>query len=176
MLAPEFVRLTAAVKLLAAFVSVIAAAPAVRAAVPPTASLPDCVIAPVGPALLLNDLAMRLRPTLPVPRLSAPLESAVRSWPMASEAKANAVAWVIATLLAPEFVRLTKPAKLLAESVSVIAAAPAVMTDVPPTVSLPDCVIAPVETALLLNEVATRLRPTLPLPRFRLPLARTVRS
>ncbi len=128
--------------------SVIAPAPALTLLVPATISAPDCETAP--PLLV----AVRLPPTLPWPRPSAPLEVAV-SAPVASAPSVSALASVI--WVAPP-VRETAPWKSLAEA-SVIAPAPALTLLVPATISAPDCETAP---PLL---VAVRLPPTLPWPR-----------
>jgi hypothetical protein len=80
------------------------------------------------------------------------------------------------TLFVPVLLRLTAPVKTLAVSVSMIVFAPALMLEVPVTSSPPlACVIAPPA------EPAIRLRPMLPVPRFRVPadpsaFAVTVRS
>ena len=154
-LAPVLVRLVAPAKLLPVLLSVMAPFPELMIVAPvPVTIAPVCVNAP---------LVVTTRPPVAVGVIETLLNT-------------SAPASQMAMVLAPVLARLTAPRKSLPAFVSVIAAAPAVMTDVPPTVSGPDCVIAPVKPALLLNEVATRLRPTLPLPRFRLPLERTVRS
>ena len=124
-----------------AFVAVIVTAPAPAACV----IAPDCVNAP--PAWI---------PSVPVPTPIVPSTKALVSRS--------------ATLFAPVLVRLTAPPKLFAPSVSVIAAAPALIAVVPVTTSPPAVsVTAPA------FEFATRLPPTVPVPRFSAPVEVTVR-
>jgi len=58
-------------------------------------------------------------------------------------AKRVAVLFSKLTLLAPEFVSVIAPVKLLVTVFNVIAFAPAVKLEVPGTVSAPFCVMAP---------------------------------
>jgi len=114
---------TAPVKLLPALVSVIALAPALKVAAPAAAacvSAPVCVIAPL-------DVTV----SVPLPTPEAP--------------SCVATLLVRLTLFAPELIRLTAPVKALVACVRVIAPAPALNVDAPPTVSAVPafCVIAP---------------------------------
>src|SRR6266853_437349 len=116
LLAPELLRTTAPVKLLA-LPNVITPAPALMVAVP---ALAACVIAPVC------VIPTPVRESVPVPIDEAPM--------------LKATALLKLTLLAPELLRETAPVKLF-EIPNVITPAPALIVAVP---ALAACVIAPV--------------------------------
>ena len=132
--------LTAPPKVFAGLVSVTLPVPAVMPVVPLTASAPVCVTSP------LPLSAVRLPPTVVVPRFSAPFESTVRLPDVMTVPKVSGPASVIATLLPFAF---TGPFKMLPGLVSVISAGtPPLLASsvvIPPTVNVvpPDCVIAP---------------------------------
>ena len=73
----------------------------------------------------------------------APLELMVRLLPTLEAAKMVAMLLVNETLFAPELESVTAPVSALA-CVKVIALVPALKLEVPDTVMMPDCVIAPV--------------------------------
>ena len=117
-----------------------AAAPAFIVEAPVIVKPPDAWV--MAPPL---EVAVRIPPTVPVPRFNAPVDIAVRlPVGMLRVPKVNAFVSVIWTLLAPVFVRDTAPVKLLAW-VRVIAAPPVVKLDVPVTVNTAPWVIAPPE-------------------------------
>jgi len=89
------------------------------------APAPACVIPPVSEIAPLAVIPKVLEPTEEVPMTKAP--------PLVS-----------ATALAPVLFKETAPVKLLL-CVKVIALAPAVKLEVPGTVKMPDCVMAPPE-------------------------------
>ena len=108
-LAPLLFKLTAPIKLFKAWVNVIEAPPALMLLVPVTVNPADWLTAP------LLDVAAKFPPTVPCPRFSAPVEITVK-FPAAilSVPSVSALASVTATALAPVFVKLTAPMKLLA--------------------------------------------------------------
>lgn len=119
-LAPVVLTLTAPVNALLD-VNVIGFAPALKLEVPATVNTPVCVIAPVAVAAKL---------------------------PTFEAANAKAVLLVIlARLPTPLLLKVTAPVNTLL-NVKVIAFAPAVKLDVPGTVKIPVCVIAPVALAV----------------------------
>src|SRR5580658_2865925 len=125
LLAPLLLRMTAPVKAFAWF-SVIALAPAVKSEVPGTVNTPVSVMAP--------------------PLLT------VRFWPTVEAARLNAPAVVRLTLLAPLLDSVTAPVRLFAWF-NVIALAPALKLEVPPTVSAALWVIGPLATTVRLPPV-----------------------
>ena len=103
--------------------------------VPVTVNPADWLTAP------LLDVAAKFPPTVPCPRFSAPVEITVK-FPAAilSVPSVSALASVTATALAPVFVKLTAPIKLLAVSVNVMPNAPVVKLAV---VALDPCTMPP---------------------------------
>ena len=149
-------------KSLVACVSVMLPAPALMLVTLPTVNGPLCVTAP---PLLIAPI---FPSTVPVPRLSAPVEVA-STFVTARVPSVNAFASTM-PVLAP--VRLTAPWKSLPKLFNAMSLArPALMFDVPVTVRLPVCVTAP---AALVE--ATRLPATVPAPRFNAPVEVAVRS
>ena len=133
-------KLTAPVKVLDAFVKSMLPVPAAIPVVPPTDSAPVCVTLP------LPLWAVRLPPTVEVPRFKAPVEFSVKSPAAAPVPKVSGPASVMATLLP---LKLTGPVSTLSAWVKVISAGVppllAVKVLAPPTFNAlaPDCVIAP---------------------------------
>ncbi len=126
-LAPLFARDTEPENVLAPLnVITPAEPPAVKLALPPMDNAPDCVIAPVPPVVVTENV----EPTVEAP---------------------NTVAMVFVKLAvpAPLLVKDTAPVNTLA-CVAVIELAPALKLVVPGTVNAPDCVIAPPAIALKL--------------------------
>ena len=80
----------------------------------------------------------------------APVAMAVKFWPMLEAAKPNAVLLVMLTLFAPLLLSVTLPVNALLAFVKVMALVPALKLEVPGTVMMPDCVIAPPAVILML--------------------------
>ena len=112
--APELFKLTAPVKSLLGLVRVITPAPALKVAAP---ALEAWMMAP----LCVMPTAVTVK--VPLPKLDKP--------------KAIALTSVMETVKAPELFKLTVPVKLLLELARVIAAPPALISEVPVIASAP---------------------------------------
>ena len=152
-LGPLAVSRTRPSKLLPTEFSVIASA--LNVLVPLITKAPDWVIAPLL-------LAFRLPPTMPAPKLSAPVLTTVSAPTMLRLPSVRSPPLLIVVSFGPVVLRFTVPPKLLETSPKVIMPAePADRLVLPLTVIAPVCVISP--------EAETFRVPTVPVPKLNTP-------